>query len=1513
VKRLWKIVLAAGAFIVLLALVAVLVVQTTWFRNYVKQTIITSIADSTGGRVDAGSFQFDWRHLRAVLTDLVVHGTEPSGSAPLTRVARVQVDLRLLTSLRDWWNIGTLILTEPQANVIVYPNGSTNIPRPRKPAPNESALESVVDLAIGHFEINNGRVTLAAHNYDVTVSGNNLRAKLTYNLLSDEYRGQISLQPLYVVSGRNSPINLTVSVPVLLARNKIEISGARITSPLSALAIDVSLKEFQNASISAHVNGHIALADLPIPAIPSKLPPVLYLDAKATNLVANLHLALGRSNLDASGTLDRGLTFKSHLSLKELAGVAGELAFNGNAQLDARNNMAFNGLQIAGLGAEFSGDASLQNFSRYQLHGNLRHLDLQNAFRAAANQSLPYDGVISGPLNVEGTLNAPFFRKLTAQAQLSITPAAHGIPVSGRLNATYSGAHDALTIQHSLLTLPHSRLTIDGSPGKQLNVALTTTNLDDLLAAVPSSSRLKVSLNGGQASFTGSISGPLTAPRIAGHAIANRLTIAGRQFDSVVADGAISKSGLAIQNGSLTRNAMQAHFAGSLGLLNWEAPPNAPISAVASIQNGDLADLLALAGQPSAGYSGQLTANLNINGTLGNPGGSGTLTVLGGSIDNQPFDRAEAQVNFADQLVTIPTASIQAGAVRVNLTAQYQHPRDNFSTGQLHANIQSTQVDLAQLTALQKQRPHTSGLVQLNASIAGDISNQFRLTNLSGNASVRDLQSEGQTYGDLTATSNTNGQTVTYSLASNFAGSNINVSGETQLAPDYPTTARATLANLPIERVLALAHRTDIAVKGSLSGTASFNGTRAHPQGSADFNLAKATIYDDEVDHLHARLNYYDHPTGNVQSGNLQFHIDSSNVNLARVKTITRQIPGLGGTLQIDVNGAAQIRSSDPRVLFTDLNGNLKATGLAAHGQILGDLTLSANTASGRVNLTLDSKLAGASIQGHGAVQLAATYPATAQLTFKNATSPALGIAPQGFEIAADGEASLNGPLTNPQQLRASFQLSRLQMSSNSSLLRKTGPVLLQNQGPISASLDGGIIRIQSAHLTGPETNLEASGSLPLNGQALNVAVKGNMDLAVLEKLDSAITSSGGVELAATIRGTVTQPFLGGQLELRNSSFDYSGMPTGIWKANGIVLLNGDSAVIRNLTAEAGGGKITVTGSATMNGALRFGLQARASRVRLQIQPGLSTIVSANVSASGTTANSTLAGAVTLDQVSYASHSDLGSILSLAAPPVQAAAPSQFLQDVHLDLRVRSSSALAVQSSLAQNIQLDADVRIRGTVANPGVLGRVNITEGKLTFFGSTYTVNSGNISFFNPIRVEPILDLSLETQTQGVDVVLKVTGPIDNMKLSYTSDPPLQFQEIVSLLAAGTTPTSDPTLLANQPSLAAQSFQQMGESAIVGKALADPVSNQLQRVFGVTQLKINPTFASGSQLPATQLSLQQQISNNLSFTYVTGLNTANAETIQVQWTFTPQWSAQALRDYNGIFSVTLTYKMQLR
>ena len=116
----------------MLGIAGVLVVQSAWFQNYVKQTIVTSVEDSTGGKVEIGTFHFEWRHLTAVVTDFVIHGTEPAGAAPMLRVARVQLNLRLFTSLHHLWDITYLGVDGPQANVIVYPDGHTNIPSPRR-------------------------------------------------------------------------------------------------------------------------------------------------------------------------------------------------------------------------------------------------------------------------------------------------------------------------------------------------------------------------------------------------------------------------------------------------------------------------------------------------------------------------------------------------------------------------------------------------------------------------------------------------------------------------------------------------------------------------------------------------------------------------------------------------------------------------------------------------------------------------------------------------------------------------------------------------------------------------------------------------------------------------------------------------------------------------------------------------------------------------------------------------------------------------------------------------------------------------------------------------------------------------------------------------------------------------------------------------------------------------------------------------------------------------------------
>ena len=358
---------------------------------------------------------------------------------------------------------------------------------------------------------------------------------------------------------------------------------------------------------------------------------------------------------------------------------------------------------------------------------------------------------------------------------------------------------------------------------------------------------------------------------------------------------------------------------------------------------------------------------------------------------------------------------------------------------------------MAQVSALQKQRPNTAGAVQLNAHVTAELSGELRLTTINGNAAVRGLHLGGQNYGDLTATATTSGQAVNYNLTSNFAGSNIHIDGNTQLARDYPTTARANFGNLPVQRLLAVADRNDIPLKGMLSGSASFMGTIDKPQGSADLTLLNASLYDNAVDRIHLTAQYDQAP------GNLQFHLDPTTIDLTRMKTLAEKLPGLTGTVHLNAAGTAQIRSSEPRVLVRDLSGNLTTSGLAMNGKSLGDLTLAANTAGGKTNFTLTSGMAGASIEGRGSVQLATDYPADAQVTFKNVNwarlGPLLGYNAgegRGFEAAADGQVSLDGPLLNTQQLHASIQVTRLEVSGAASSFRKTNRLVLQNQGPIA-------------------------------------------------------------------------------------------------------------------------------------------------------------------------------------------------------------------------------------------------------------------------------------------------------------------------------------------------------------------------------------------------------------------------------------------------------------------------------
>jgi translocation and assembly module TamB len=231
-----NIAIGLGGLIVVAVLAVIIVVQTSWFRNYVRDTIVSSVEESTGGRVELGSFDFDLGSLRAVVTNFIIHGKEPASAHPFVSVRRAEVDLRLFTSLQRLYEISFLGVDQPEVNVMVLGNGQTNIPTPKqKSTSNTSTLETVVDLAVGNFTVDHGLLMLASAQQQLDVRGNNLRAQLTYDVLKQSYDGQASLQPLYVLNGRNTPVNFKVTLPVTITKDRIDLHNASITTPLSSV------------------------------------------------------------------------------------------------------------------------------------------------------------------------------------------------------------------------------------------------------------------------------------------------------------------------------------------------------------------------------------------------------------------------------------------------------------------------------------------------------------------------------------------------------------------------------------------------------------------------------------------------------------------------------------------------------------------------------------------------------------------------------------------------------------------------------------------------------------------------------------------------------------------------------------------------------------------------------------------------------------------------------------------------------------------------------------------------------------------------------------------------------------------------------------------------------------------------------------------------------------------------------------------------------------------------------
>ena len=1373
-KRLvWTFLISCAAVLVAVAIGAVLILQSSWFYNKVRERIIAEAQKATGGRVELESFRFDWHRLRAEVQGFTLHGKEPGDRPPLLRASQVAVGLKLVSAMKRDVDVEYLDITEPHVYLIVNPDGSTNLPSPGTAKdPNSRPLDPLFRLAAAQFALHRGIFEIESRTATpFEAHGRNLELALLFDRLNSagpQYRGTLAMQPLEVQAPGIAKTDLDLSLDVTVARNRIGITRANVTTGKTAVQFSGSIDDLQSPHGEFQYKASAAVPDasrifdvrqLERGTVQSQ-GTVTWAGGSVYKLTGDLHavdvayrsssVQLRNSRADGAVSITPGLVELRGLRFSTSAGGVGTCkdgvwpcptALSGNigtAEIRGRN-VELRALVVGLLGGEFRGQASLANLDRFTVNGDVSRIDARRAVAVYSAAALPWDGLVSGQTHLEGRLQRS--SELRAQVDLALAPAPGGTEVHGQLAATYDMAGNRIEVGHSTLSLPATSAEMSGVIGSRLAVHLETRDLNDILpVAGKGAADLPVKLQNGSMVFDGAVTGSLDHPQVSGHVRVTNAVYSGEAIDAFAGDVEAVEDNLRVRNIAVSRDNLRGTGQVAVALHNWKLEDSSLIDGSGATSGAPVKDLAALVTTKPIPVSGTLAATAQVNGTIDNLLVNADLDVTKGDLQGEPFDHFSGHVRYTPRQIDVTKGLVSAADKTAQVSATFDHAAQVFDTGRLRFAVSTNGLPVEQIETLRASYPDVKGTVQATAT------------------------------------------------------------GTIDLAP--------------------------------------------------------------------------------AKNGELGYRI---------------------AELQADVSGK----------------------GLQLTGQSLGDLHLTANTQGQQLRAHLESAVANSTVRGDGAWKLEGDYSGSATITFSRVDfgalrqwlQPSRGTEALPFAGFAEGQLNIEGSLLKPQASHAELRIPTLEISGEP----PSGPrpaaapaaLTLRNSGPIVATLTNSVVTVTSAHLVGRDTDLSLTGKVSLNDKSpLDLRVNGQVDLAITRDFDRDLISTGKISADATVRGTLASPQVSGRVAFQNATFQVSDLPNGISSANGVILFTGDRATIQSFTGETGGGTIRLTGfAAYAGGPLAYRLHASVNEVRIRYPEGVSTVANANLNFTGTSDRSMLAGTVTILRTGFNPQSDVSSIMAASAEPVRTpSVRSGILGGMNFDIQIQTAPDIQVQSTLTQDIAVEANLRLRGTFSNPAVLGRINVTQGQVIFFGTKYNINQGSIAFYNPVRIEPVLDIDLETKARGIDVTLTVSGLLGKLNLTPRSDPPLQFNEIVALLATGRTPTNDPTMLAQQAT-APNSWQQMGASALLGQAIASPVTGRLQRFFGVSRLRIDPTLPGIEYNPQARLTLEQQVTSDITFTYITNVTNSNPQVVQVEWAFAKQWSVVALREENGMFGIDFYFK----
>lgn len=1380
--------LPLGAGGAALLLIAALFVLYLWARSpqcerMVRRWLVFQAEKVTGGRVEITTFTWRPLLLEADAGGITIHGLEAAGEAPYAHIAELKVRMSVLGFFSPRVLLRNLDIFQPSLHIIVYPDGSTNQPKPRRRNRGKPPMETLFNLKAGHITVEH-----AVIDYDDRAAS-------------------------FDFQNRNAPLDLKGDDGSLLMRYMSAVPGMPEHYRIEVGVTDLNLSRGAHPSKAETAHGRMqAVLDLTRSAaylrsfdVESEISKSTHPDLKISGVLQDF--AEPRWQAKAIGNFDMrllepttGYPFApegiAHVNLTG-AGAAGEFRADGSIFVE---DGAYIGPGVNAAGVQLSAHV---------------HADPKMLLITSIAAHLQQGGEIDGTVALQHWL-PPIPGASLFEARNSITvrpggrtghrvakPQAVAIPVDGRVTAELKGI-SLDTILSIVSRPPFERL---GFNALVSGAATAVWAHGDAATTVVSA---KLALSPGAQAQTGE--SPITGTIDA--------TYAQR-------DGSVEVRNLDLETPG---NDLQAQ--GRLGAYPIQSPSAIAIE-LESRNLGEFDTLLRSLGLHRGGKSGVAAIPVSLRG----------------------------QADF-----------------RGTWTGSLADPR-------IAGNLKATQLVL-EIPPAASSRSGQTRLVHLDSA---EVTGSYAAADIAIHRAVL-----------------VNGP------------SRVEISGTLQSASGgglAVETDSILQAKVGVEHVVVDELQPFVAAKlpisGALDAQLSISGPLHAPGGSGWVRLDGGSIFGEPFKHARFQgtlsgqvLNLasvaVSAPGGDI-SGSGEYDIatrrfqiaaSSSGFEISRLAWLRRRDLDAAGKLKFSISGSGT--PDDPQ-----FEGQATLTALTLSGEPLGAVELSAHTSNHALSYSGATRIEGADLALNGQTALSGGYSTSASLTFSQFNVAALLKMAHVEGLTADsslaGKVTIKGPLAHPAQMRGEAQLRELAVT--------LAGVHLRSEGGLHATLAGSRINLDPLHITGEDTDLRAQGQLDLNGtRRLDLAANGSINLKLAQTLDPDLTATGTTTFQVEAHGPVKNPSLEGRIDFQDCSLSLGDLPNGLSQLHGTLVFNQNRLEVKTLTAMSGGGLLSVGGYLAYQHGIFADLNVTGQDIRIRYPQGISSLADAKLRLQGPQNNLLLAGNVLITRFTVSPDLDIAALAAQANAAVGRIAPPEAPSNhIRLDLHVVSSPQLNFQNAYAK-LAGDVDLHLRGTVANPSLLGGVSITEGAATIAGTRYELERGDITFTNPVHIEPNIDLTATARVSDYDITLDVHGTPAHMTVNPRSDPPLPEADVISLLALGHTQNQERLYTAQQE----QSLTNPTTDALLGGALNATVSSRIQRLFGAGSVKIDPHYLGALGNSTSRITVQEQFGRNVTFTYATDVDTTGQQLLQAEIAINRHVSLLVARDESGVFSMVI-------